>query len=159
MKKIVGYENYEIDEYGNIFNSNGIKMHQFLTYKNYMQISLCKNGKNKTYAVHRLLGLAYIDNPDNKPEINHIDGNRVNNIVENLEWVTHAENMQHSYRVNRRTNCGENNPNAILTEEKVATIRSLFEIDKISRKELAIMFNINYQTVAKIIRNELWKGR
>ena len=157
MKKIVGYENYEIDECGNIFNSKGMKMRDFKSQKGYRIVQLRSNGKSRTQFVHRLLGCAYIDNPDNKPELNHIDGDRTNNVVENLEWVTHQENMQHSYRSNGRTNLGEKNPNVKLTKEKVTTIRLLLDTENISRKELAEMYEVNYQTICRIARNELWK--
>lgn len=62
----------------------------------YKQVSLWKNNKNTIHYVHRLVAEAFIPNPDSKPEINHIDGNRCNNLVENLEWVTSSENSYHA---------------------------------------------------------------
>lgn len=69
----------------------------------YPAVSLCKNGSENKEFVHRLVAKAFIPNPDNKPEVNHIDANRANDSVENLEWVTHLENMQHSERLGLRT--------------------------------------------------------
>lgn len=63
----------------------------------YWTIGLYKNGKRKLYRIHRLIGKAFIPNPYNKPEINHKDGNKLNNHIENLEWVTTSENTQHAW--------------------------------------------------------------
>ena len=62
-----------------------------------------KDGKRKAAYVHRLVAEAFIPNPENKQEVNHKDANRTNNNVENLEWVTHLENMQHCEHLNLRT--------------------------------------------------------
>lgn len=64
----------------------------------YISVSLCKDGIEKTFNVHRLVAKTFIQNPNNLPEVNHIDGNKENNCVDNLEWVTRSENMQHSLK-------------------------------------------------------------
>ncbi len=66
--------------------------------KHYYHVRLCKNGAKETTSVHRLVAKTFIRNPDNKPCVNHIDGNKLNNHVENLEWVTYSENIQHAIR-------------------------------------------------------------
>ncbi len=63
----------------------------------YYLVSLIKNKKGHTKKVHRLVGLAFIPNPENKPQLNHLDGNKLNNHVSNLEWATNQENCQHAF--------------------------------------------------------------
>lgn len=102
----IGHPNYEIDEAGNLFSLKYRKkeMRQMLSPKlnnsnKYVRYNL---GRNNTMLAHRLVALAFIPNPKNKPEINHIDGNPQNNHISNLEWVTRSENNLHAYRVNKR---------------------------------------------------------
>ena len=63
-----------------------------------------KNSKGKTYKIHRLVATAFIPNPNNLPQVNHIDGNKENNNVNNLEWCNQKKNMQHSYKIGLRRN-------------------------------------------------------
>ena len=72
------------------------KMKQSRDSNGYKNINLWNNGKGKTYNVHRLVAETYIPNPDNLPEVNHKDEDKTNNNVANLEWSTHADNVQHS---------------------------------------------------------------
>ena len=64
----------------------------------YLQASLYVDGNRKHISIHRLVAIAFIPNPDNKREVNHIDGNRRNNCVDNLEWVTPKENVNHAFK-------------------------------------------------------------
>lgn len=93
---------YEINIIGQVRslhkrNYHGI-MPQRLDRAGYYTVRLSNKGKDSTQYVHRLLRFTFIPNPLNKPEINHIDGNKLNNSIENLEWVTHAENVKHAYQ-------------------------------------------------------------
>lgn len=67
-----------------------------LNKRGYLYIALCKNGRYQRYRVHRLVATTFIPNPHNKPQVNHIDRNVLNNSVDNLEWCTNEENMKHA---------------------------------------------------------------
>lgn len=70
----------------------------YISKKGYLQVNLTKNRQSKTSSVHRLVATAFIQNPKNKPEVNHIDGNKQNNKIDNLEWVTSSENTIHAIK-------------------------------------------------------------
>lgn len=102
MREIKGFENYLIDESGTIINKNTscIKIGTSNnTGKGYLCVDLYKNGKRKRFYIHRLVAETFIPNPENKPYINHIDGNPKNNNVSNLEWCTPLENVEHASKV------------------------------------------------------------
>lgn len=88
-------DRYNISENGIIFDTLKNKERKQYNNGGYANVSL----DNKMYFVHRLVAMKFIPNPENKPQVNHIDGNRLNNRVENLEWVTCSENHKHRYRV------------------------------------------------------------
>ncbi len=124
--------------------------------KGYNLIRLSRNGILKTYRLHRLIAQAFIPNPENKPEVNHINGNKKDNCVNNLEWVTSAENMQHAHKNNLASKrFGSNNNNTKLLEKDILYIRAI--ANKKSVKELAILFNVNVQAIYKIIKKQTWK--
>lgn len=97
-KLIEGFDGvYSVSNYGEVRNNKtGKLMKPRKNETGYLRINLTKNGKPKCMRVHRLVAQAFIPNPENKPEVNHIDFNRENNCVSNLEWVTNQENTQYS---------------------------------------------------------------
>ena len=109
-RDVSGYEGlYQVSNLGRVrsldrwrkngsgeYKQKGRILNQGYTTTGYKQIVLNKDKKRKTLKVHRLVAIAFIPNPENKPNVNHIDGNPHNNNVENLEWCTQAENVQHA---------------------------------------------------------------
>ena len=111
-RNIQGYENlYQVSDTGEVRSIDrtttgnrkrkikGVVLKKTKTTTGYLAVTLCKNGKTKTKKVHRLVAMAFIENHENKPNINHIDNNPLNNNVSNLEWCTQSENIYHAYRI------------------------------------------------------------
>lgn len=98
MVCIVDYKNYTIDELGNVFSIRRNKYLKSTIDRNgYVKITLCEDYKQKIMSLHRLLAIHFIPNPLNKLCVNHKDGNKQNNSLDNLEWCTHSENIKHAY--------------------------------------------------------------
>lgn len=101
-KDIAGYEGlYQVSNFGRVkslnYNKTGISKCLVPKKNNsYNMVCLCKGGVHKYVSIHRLVANAFIPNPENKLEVNHIDGNKSNNLISNLEWVTSSENTRHA---------------------------------------------------------------
>lgn len=103
-KDIPNYEGkYQVSNLGRVRNIQ--KENYILKFSNdgkgYQKVKLCNNGKCKSFRVHRLVAQVFIPNPNNLPEINHIDYNRLNNNINNLEWCDRKYNMNYSVKANR----------------------------------------------------------
>lgn len=105
-KPVRGYEDrYEVSNTGKVRSLN--YRHKGITKelkpttegKGYLMVGLCRDGSMKWGKIHRLVAEAFLPNPENKREVNHIDGDKKNNVVDNLEWVTASENMKHAFKI------------------------------------------------------------
>jgi len=112
-KPVKNYEGlYEVSDDGRVRStkrrgSAGRELKPF-NLKGYRRVSLSFKSKPIDYMVHRLVANAFIGNPDNLPHVNHIDGDKSNNIVSNLEWCSHLQNMHHAWRTGLMSNVGKN---------------------------------------------------
>lgn len=98
-KKLDGYENYSVDTEGNVYNDlNGIIRKFYHDSGGRCMIDLYKNNIRKKALIHRLVAIAFIPNPLNKPQVNHINGDYTDNRVDNLEWATDSENKIHAFK-------------------------------------------------------------
>lgn len=123
----------------------------------YLFVGLCKDGEVKPKKIHRIVAEAFIENKESKPFINHIDNNNQNNNVENLEWCTQHENMQHcsrSGRVKIPHYVGSEHPSSKLNEDIVLVIKNDL-ITPIS--ELAARYNVTVQAIHAIKKGKTWR--
>lgn len=98
MRKIEGYDNYFVTDNGMIWSTKGFGrwLKPQINSRGYVTYGLSKNNNKKWFSAHRLVALAFIRNIENKEEVNHIDGDKLNNKISNLEWCTRQENVSHA---------------------------------------------------------------
>lgn len=131
---------------------------QYFNTYGYKTILVRKNSKWHTKLVHRLVGAAFIPNLENKPQINHKNGIKSDNILENLEWVTVKENAIHAFKTGLRNSDhvrGIKNYNNKLTENNILTIRR--NIFNKSQRQLAKEFKVSQVAIWKIMNRKTWK--
>lgn len=156
--KIANLENFEISKSGVIRNCSNLKIKsQYISSTGYYMISVSINNKSKPYRVHRLLAETFIQKKDGCLFVNHIDGNKLNNSLENLEWCTHLENMQHAFRTGLANNSNEKNGMSKLIAEDVATIKTMLK-NGISQYKIADKFNVSRSAILKIKLGKTWSN-
>lgn len=122
----------------------------------YVSIGMKDGEKNYCCMVHRIVALLHIPNPNGYSDVNHLDGNKQNNSVENLEWCNPSQNNKHAYEAGLRSAEGEKNGQSKLTEHQVKEIRRRRNEGQ-TYSRIAPDFDIHPMTVGEICRNELWR--
>lgn len=148
MRKIDDLEHYFIDRSGKVYSNVGSSLRELkatITKKGYLNIKI----KGKTYKVHRLVALAYIPNPQNLPQVNHIDGNKSNNQDSNLEWVNNSENQLHAWKTGLQP--VRHAVNTSLTQEQADAIRRTYTESDIGTSELARNYGVSKTTIKDIL--------
>lgn len=148
-KDIPGYEGlYQASNLGRIRSLIRNKILIGGIKNGYREVILCKNGKRKYMLVHRLIAQTFLENKKNKPQINHIDGNKHNNNVNNLEWCTRSENMKHAYKIGlQKPLYAKINPRA--KKIKQYTIDNIFIKEYDGIKEASKINNLNPRDITK----------
>lgn len=146
---------YKISNYGRVINNKGYELKNTPDKSGYV---VCKInlGNGIIRGMHRIVATAFIPNPENLPEVNHIDGDKSNNRVDNLEWVSRKENQYHaSYVLNKRI--GEDQYYHVLTEEEVLQIYDLCKYTKMLYTEIAELYGVSRTIPDKIANGRSWK--
>mgnify|MGYP003510690811 CR=1 FL=1 len=170
-KAIKDYEGfYEVSNLGNVRSVDRLLYNQHhkcdrrlkgkfiskaISKKGYYKLVLANKTK-KYVEVHRLVALAFIPNPENKPCVNHINGIKTDNRIENLEWVTYSENSIHAYK-NGLQLCkkGESSTYVKLKEWQVLEIRQ--NTNKLTKRQLSELYNISKSVIGNIRNRNIWK--
>ncbi len=172
-RSIKGYEGYyEVSNFGQVRSLDRtlerknqstifckgkiLKLH--INKQGYYYTDLKKNGKRKKERINRLVAIAFIPNPKNKPQVNHINGIKTDNRAENLEWNTPKENISHAYD-NGLRKTGEKHHNAKLTNEQVREIRKsyVYGSKEFSQYALAKKYGVSQDIIKKIVHNKSYK--
>ena len=160
-KDVVGFEEYfQVNETGEVYSKRSNKIlvqstHKKSGYKVLSSRIGGRRGKAICLKVHRMVAEAFIENPDNKPFVNHIDGIKVNNDISNLEWVTAKENMKHAADNDLLYNPrGEEHITSKLTDDMVREIR--IKKSTSTFKELADMYGVSPSAIKNVIYKKGW---
>lgn len=169
-RDIEGYEGrYQVSNLGRVKSLTRINPQNHLLKErirkaasdknDYQIVNLCKDGIVKLYKVHRLVGEAFLDNPDGLPQINHKDGNKRNNDVSNLEWASASQNVQHAFDTGLKysrsiSSYGEKNPHCKVTDAQCDEIRHMKENGNYTNRRLAEIFGIGTSQISRILRGE-----
>ena len=157
-KRIKDYPNYEVSRSGEVRNiKTGRILKHALNIRNYHFVNLCNENGPKSKVIHRLVAIAFIPNPENYPQVNHKDGNKINNHVSNLEWVTNQMNAKHAHETGLNDSIiGENHYKSKLTKNQVIEIRNRAANGE-SMKSLSKEYPVCYTMIARIVRRQGWK--
>ena len=165
MKDVIGYEElFSITEDGQIWSkrsSRFLKLNILNGYLAHVTKIGGREGKNVVLKAHRLVAKAYVSNPENKPYVNHKDGDKLNNHVSNLEWCTAKENSQHAYDTGlAKAASGADSPCAKLTAEDVLFIRAHYKPynREYGTRGLGRMFGVDHSVISDIINNKKYKA-
>lgn len=165
---VKGYEGlYEVSDFGNVrsldkrdrrgYLHRGKELKKVPIGRGYVASCLSVDGKVDKAYNHRLVAEAFIPNPDGKPDVNHKDGNKKNNVVGNLEWVTHSENGKHSFAVLGRPHprgmLGKQGANRKFTREQIEAIRA----DNRFQRVIAEEYGVEQTTISAIKRRENYR--
>jgi hypothetical protein len=153
--------NYYITKDGQVFNKRTKGYRQVILgidRDGYNKVGLSHKGVRTFYRVHRLVAECYLPNPNEYPQINHINGIKTDNRLENLEWATQSGNINHGYK-NGLIPSGEKSHMSKLKKVDIDFIRENYEYKSKTHnsKTLGKMFGVGHSQILKIVKNKLWK--
>ena len=143
----------EVSNFGEV-KSHGKIIKGEITSGGYCRVHISHKGVQYKFLVHRLVAEAFILNPKRLPEVNHIDGNKQNNSVDNLEWCTRSQNTSHAFKTGLRNYNGCKNPHSKLTQSDVETIRGIYVRGKHCENNsygLAKRYNVSPKTIQNVV--------
>ncbi len=145
-------ENGEVKSHGKLLKGE-------ITNAGYRRLHISIDGKELRPSVHRMVAELFLPNPLGLPCVNHIDGNKLNNHIDNLEWCTYGENLSHAFKSGLRNCNGENNPGSKLTREQVLEIRKSYVKGKHCDNNsygLAKKYGVSARCILDVVNNKTW---
>ena len=155
VKQHPKYKNYYISENGDVFRENR-KLKTRVTKFGYVQTWITENSKTYYKFIHRLVAETFLEYKGDGYEINHINGNKIDNNISNLEWVKRADNIKHAWD-NGLYKKGELSPNSKLKADDVYKIKDLKK-QGLSYNKIGKMYNVNHSTIRNICLGNNWKS-
>lgn len=150
VKRVIRYKN------GNkVLQPGRLLRPAFDKITGYERVNLCRGNRKTCVCLHQAVGRTFLENPENLPEINHKDGNKLNCVVTNLEWTTVLGNKQHAVKMGLIDRKGEKHPMARKTEEDIKEIRTLLS-QKVPQSRIAAAFGVTQPYVSKIKLGQRW---
>ena len=150
-KEIKGFEDYIININGKVFSKRtNIFLKTCIDKDGYTMVVLSKKGIKKNISIHRLLAISFIPNPENKPQVNHINGVKSDNRLDNLEWVTASENIVHAWTIGLSDKCRK----ILSTIHNRSIINMENNVFYGSIKEASEKENINYSTLKAMLNGQ-----
>jgi hypothetical protein len=158
-KYVEGYPEYEVSSLGRLrSHKNGKETYFNLKPDSwgYVIVTISKDGERKGIRFHRLVAQHFLPNPENLATVNHLDGNKLNNAVSNLEWASQSENNKHSFRIGLKSHKGEKGPAAKISNKQAKMIRDLYKIGEYKQKDLAEAFHLTQSRISAIVLNQAY---
>lgn len=146
---------YEVSDAGEVRRANGQKIGMWGNHNGYLTVRL--SSPRVAFLVHRLVALTFLERVPGYDVVNHLDHNRRNNHVPNLEWCTQQMNLQHAAaagRMQRDYWCGKRSPNARLSDQQVREIRIMYSGGKLSWEKIGRAFGVSKRSVGRIVAGE-----
>lgn len=150
---------YEVSSIGNVRRVGAKRNLAFINHpQGYVRAQIYGKSKKAYPSVHRLVAYAFIPNPHNKPQVNHKNGIKNDNSVENLEWVTSKENIRHSVSVlGNKASHGEAHCHARFTESDIRWMRAWWKTGDVTQESIARMMGTRQASVWQIVNRKTWK--
>jgi hypothetical protein len=158
-RPIEGYEGlYEVDNMGNIYTlPKNSRPERILVFSpdsfGYLRVGLCKNNKVKTFKAHRIVALTFIPNLENLPQVNHKNGIKTDNRVENLEWASAKSNINHAWKIglSKALNGDSNGNSKISDNERDAIVRD-YALTDMTQDQIGKKYGVTQSNVAQIVK-------
>lgn len=150
---------YTVDTLGRVYSKISKKyLKPFINSNGYYLVDLHHKKKSHTMQLHRIVAIAFIPNPDLLPTVNHKDGDKSHNYVENLEWMSQLDNVRHAWATGlAKPRYGKDNPANVYTEDQIHAVCAYIEMDQLTNQEIAAKCGVNITLIRDIKFRGKWK--